>query len=153
MWTLKIHLPYASIPFKCFPMHSYALSLYMLLYTFICFLTPSYAFIRFFTLSYTFIGFHMHSHAFIRFTMHLYVFIRLHTPTYAYIRLYTLWFAFMHFYMHAKVTEFANLLHYEFVGTTTRDPASLSNRLYPAEAGKKDSISSNTTIPLLRTSE
>ena len=39
--------------------------------------------------------------------------------------------------MHAKVTEFANLLHYEFVGTTTRDPASLSNRLYPAEAGKK----------------
>ena len=43
----------------------------------------------------------------------------------------------MHFYMHAKVTEFANLLHYEFVGTTTRDPASLSNRLYPAEAGKK----------------
>ena len=42
----------------------------------------------------------------------------------------------MHFYMHAKVTEFANLLHYEFVGTTTRDPASLSNRLYPAEAGK-----------------
>ena len=47
----------------------------------------------------------------------------------------------MHFYMHAKVTEFANLLHYEFVGTTTRDPASLSNRLYPAEAGKKWLIS------------
>ena len=39
--------------------------------------------------------------------------------------------------MHAKVTEFANLLHYEFVGTRTRDPASLSNRLLPAEAGKK----------------
>ena len=36
--------------------------------------------------------------------------------------------------MHAKVTEFANLLHYEFVGT--RDPASLSNRLFLAEAGK-----------------
>ena len=49
----------------------------------------------------------------------------------------------MHFYMHAKVTEFANLLHYEFVGTTTRtrDPASLSNRLYPAEAGKNVDIS------------
>ena len=40
--------------------------------------------------------------------------------------------------MHAKVTEFANLLYYEFVGRrTTRDAASLSNRLYPTEAGKK----------------
>ena len=38
-----------------------------------------------------------------------------------------------------KCTEFANLLHYEFVGrTTTRDATSLSNRLFPAEAGKKD---------------
>ena len=48
----------------------------------------------------------------------------------------------MRFYKHAKVTEFANLLHYEFVGrtTTTRDPASLSNRLYPAEAGKNSPI-------------
>ena len=44
--------------------------------------------------------------------------------------------------MHAKVTEFANLLHYEFVGTTTTttDPASLSNRLYPTEAGKKQYV-------------
>ena len=38
------------------------------------------------------------------------------------------------------VTDFANLLHYEFVVTTTRrtrDPASLSNQLLPTEAGKK----------------
>ena len=41
--------------------------------------------------------------------------------------------------MYAKVTEFAYLLHYEFVGTT-RDPASLSNRLLPAEAGKNNCI-------------
>ena len=45
--------------------------------------------------------------------------------------------------MHAKVTEFANLLHYEFVGTRTRDPASLSNRLYPAEAGKNWTLYQN----------
>ena len=53
----------------------------------------------------------------------------------------------MCFYKHAKVTEFANLLHYEFVGTTTtRDPASLSNRLYPAEAGKKKGLELNCSL-------
>ena len=66
-----------------------------------------------------------------------YAYIRLHILTYTYMRFNLLSCA----YIHAKVTEFANLLHHEFVGTTTRrDPASLSNRLYPAEAGKNKAL-------------
>ena len=74
-------LSYASIPFICFPMHSYALiRLYTLLQ----------AFISFHTLSYPFIYFHMHLHAFIRFRMLSYAFIRLHLLTYAFICLHSL---------------------------------------------------------------
>ena len=75
----------------------------------------SQAFIRFHMFSYAFICFHMFSYAFIRFS-----------------------YAFIHFYM----------LLYAFIGqtvrrTTTRrrrDADSLSNRLLPAEAGKKPDL-------------
>ena len=81
----------------------------------------------------------MFSYAFLRFlfafTSFYIAFIRFHTLIYAFIHFL---YAFIHF-LYAFIRFY--MLLYAFIGqtvrTTTRDAASLSNRLLPAEAGKK----------------
>ena len=109
----------------------YARGFRMLLYAVLCFHTFSNASKRFQTLLYAFIRFQTLSYAFIRF----------HTLSYAFIRFHTLFYALERFSMFLNAFIcFYTLLH-ALIGQTVRtrrsEADSLSNRLLPAEAGKK----------------
>ena len=116
--------------------------LYALILASVCFLCMLlYVFIHFQMLLYAFIPFHMLSYVFIRFL------IRSNTLSYAFIRLYTLSYAFIRFQTLSICFNMLLLCFYMLFEavksycvtrrrTTTREAASLSNRLLPAEAGK-----------------